>query len=96
MRIRFLKVIYQFIPPIIWNMTAKLKLKKSEKKYFGLNTSIFLILYGSLRFILEFLREPDSHIGLYFNLFTMGQFLCIPMIILGIIIFYIKNEFNKK
>ena len=37
MRIRFLKVIYQFIPPIIWNMTAKLKLKKSEKKYFGLN-----------------------------------------------------------
>jgi len=37
MRIRFLKVIYQFIPPIIWNMTAKLKLKESEKKYFGLN-----------------------------------------------------------
>ena len=67
----------------------------SKKHKFGLTTSYFLIFYGLFRLFLEFLREPDANLGLFYNFFTMGQLLCIPMILIGII-FYIKhhNEYN--
>ena len=59
----------------------------------GILTSYFLIIYGVFRFSIEFLRVPDSHIGyLYNNWLTMGQLLCIPMIITGIIIIYFLNN----
>ncbi len=61
-----------------------------EKKY-GLSTSFFLIFYSLFRFNLEFFREPDSQLGLYFEFFSMGQFLCIPMFVLGIGIYLKKN-----
>ena len=60
------------------------------KNRHGLITSIFLIFYGLFRFLLEFLREPDAHLGLYYEFFTMGQILSIPMILIGVII-YIKK-----
>lgn len=48
-------------------------------------SGLFLTLYGIVRFAVEFVREPDSHIG--FDLLgwmTRGQLLCIPMIALGL------------
>lgn len=62
------------------------------KKKYGLNTSLFLFFYGLFRFFLEFLREPDAHLGLYYNLFTMGQLLSIPMILLGVILYIKKSQ----
>ena len=48
-------------------------------------SSLFLIFYGIFRFIIEFVRAPDSHIGyLAFDWLTMGQSLSIPMILIGI------------
>ena len=58
----------------------------------GFISSIFLIFYGIFRFILEFLREPDLHLGLFFNIFSMGQLLSIPTIILGIYIYSITKK----
>ena len=47
-------------------------------------SSLFLIFYGIFRFIIEFVRAPDSHIGyLAFDWLTMGQLLSIPMIFIG-------------
>ncbi|MCA9474046.1 MAG: prolipoprotein diacylglyceryl transferase [Nitrospira sp.] len=43
----------------------------------------FLIGYGCARFFIEQFREPDSHIGFLFASLTMGQILCIPMILIG-------------
>tara|TARA_B100000927_G_C16460004_1_gene467463 strand:+ start:702 stop:1529 length:828 start_codon:yes stop_codon:yes gene_type:complete len=52
----------------------------------GIISSSFLIFYGSIRFIIEFFRQPDAHIGFVaFDTFSMGQILCIPMIIIGIL-----------
>lgn len=48
---------------------------------------LFVLLYGIFRFAVEFVREPDSHIG--FDLFgwvTRGQLLSLPMIAAGIAI----------
>lgn len=51
----------------------------------GAVSGLFLIGYGSFRFIVEFYREPDSHLGLFANWISMGQILSTPMIIVGIL-----------
>ncbi|MFA0809878.1 prolipoprotein diacylglyceryl transferase [Microbulbifer epialgicus] len=48
---------------------------------------MFVLLYGIFRFLVEFVREPDGHIG--FDLFgwmTRGQLLSLPMIVAGIVL----------
>ena len=65
--------------------------KNYSKNNFGFITSLFLILYGIFRFLIEFLREPDAHIGLIFNSITMGQLLSIPLVILGVVFFLKKH-----
>jgi phosphatidylglycerol:prolipoprotein diacylglycerol transferase len=44
----------------------------------------FLIGYGVFRFIAEFFREPDAFLGILSLGMSMGQWLCIPMILGGI------------
>jgi phosphatidylglycerol:prolipoprotein diacylglycerol transferase len=59
----------------------------------GLLSGIFLIFYSFFRIIVEFFREPDFKIGYFANYFTMGQLLCMPMIIVGIILIsFSKNQ----
>ena len=65
--------------------------KNYSRNNFGFITSLFLILYGIFRFLIEFLREPDGHIGLIFNLITMGQLLSIPLVIIGVGIYTKKH-----
>jgi phosphatidylglycerol---prolipoprotein diacylglyceryl transferase len=50
----------------------------------GQVSALFLIGYGVLRFIAEFAREPDAFLGYLALGMTMGQWLCVPMIALGI------------
>jgi len=52
-------------------------------------SALFLLGYGALRFTAEFFREPDAHIGFdALGWLTRGQLLCIPMLIVGAILFY--------
>ncbi len=49
-------------------------------------SGMFLILYGTFRFLVEFYRVPDTHLGyLALDWVTMGQVLSVPMIVAGII-----------
>jgi len=58
----------------------------------GLISGLFLIFYSVFRFCIEFFRVPDEQIGyLIFNL-SMGQIISLVFIIIGTIIFYLKNE----
>jgi phosphatidylglycerol:prolipoprotein diacylglycerol transferase len=43
----------------------------------------FLFGYGVFRFIAEFFREPDAFLGLLSLGMSMGQWLCVPMILGG-------------
>lgn len=46
---------------------------------------LFALLYGSFRFLVEFVREPDAQLGyLAFDWLTMGQVLSTPLILLGL------------
>ena len=50
-------------------------------------SGLFLVGYGSFRFITEFFRSPDSHIGfVLLDAFSMGQLLSLPMIIAGVLL----------
>src|SRR6185436_20180498 len=40
--------------------------------------------YGVFRFLVEFVREPDAHIGLDLGPFTRGQLLTFPMLVAGL------------
>ena len=59
----------------------------------GVVSSSFLIFYGSIRFIIEFFRQPDSHIGyVVFDFISMGQLLCLPMIVIGFLILFYSRK----
>jgi len=49
----------------------------------GQVAAAFLLGYGVFRFIAEFFREPDAHLGLLALGMSMGQWLCVPMILGG-------------
>jgi phosphatidylglycerol:prolipoprotein diacylglycerol transferase len=45
---------------------------------------LYLIGYGVFRFFIEYFREPDAQLGLYwFGMFSQGQALCLGMILAG-------------
>jgi phosphatidylglycerol:prolipoprotein diacylglycerol transferase len=68
---------------------------KNNQEFNGSIACWFLILYGVFRFIIEFLREPDAHIGyLAFNIITMGHVLCFGMIILGVL--FMNNIIQRR
>ena len=61
----------------------------------GTCSYMFLILYGSFRIFAEIFREPDLQIGYLFDILSMGSFLSILMIVIGIILSYFKKNENK-
>ena len=51
----------------------------------GSVTGVFLLAYAVCRFAVEFVREPDAHLGyLLGGWLTLGQVLCLPMFLLGV------------
>ena len=57
----------------------------SRPRQTGAVSGLFLVCYGAFRFLVEFVREPDAHLGyLAWGWVTMGQILSIPMIGFGL------------
>lgn len=52
----------------------------------GSVSGLFLIGYGIFRFMVEFTREPDAHLGLLAGGLSMGQLLSLPMIVAGVLL----------
>ncbi len=47
-------------------------------------SGLFLLCYGAFRFVVEFFRQPDAHLGFVaFDWLSMGQLLSLPMLIAG-------------
>jgi phosphatidylglycerol---prolipoprotein diacylglyceryl transferase len=55
----------------------------------GAMLALYLIGYGTVRFVIEFFREPDAHLGFILFSLTMGQLLCAMMIASGIALYYL-------
>lgn len=67
--------------PIIFALLLWIFLRRPKN---GTVLFSFLILYGVGRFFLEFFREPDQQIGFLWGGATMGQILCLVMIVSGV------------
>jgi phosphatidylglycerol:prolipoprotein diacylglycerol transferase len=61
-----------------------LVLASRRQRPIGVLSSYFLMGYGSFRFLVEFTREPDNFLGLLTFGLSMGQWLSLPMVIVGI------------
>ncbi len=54
---------------------------------------LFALLYGSFRFLVEFVRMPDPQLGyLAFGWLTMGQLLSLPLIALGLFLLWLSRR----
>ena len=62
---------------ILWFYSAKPRPR-------GAVSALFLIGYGTFRFLVEYTREPDSFLGLLAMGFSMGQWLSLPMVVVGL------------
>ena len=52
----------------------------------GLVSAWFLLGYGTARFLIEYTREPDAQLGLLWWDLSAGQWLSVPMLVLGLIL----------
>ena len=77
---------------IIILLCGNIKKYKNRK---GFLSGIFLIGYGSFRFLIENYRQPDEHIGFLFAEITMGQLLSLPLIFVWIILTLDVKKFTK-
>ncbi len=80
-----------FFEGIVLYLILFLYFNKKPKDYLiGSISGFFLIFYSIFRFVIEYLREPDYQLGLVFYIFSMGQLLCIPFLLAGILILFRK------
>ncbi len=66
---------------ILWFYSAKPRPARAV-------SAVFLIGYGSFRFLAEFAREPDIFLGFLALGLSMGQWLSLPMIVFGVGLMY--------
>ena len=70
-----------FLFIILWTLRKRIKRA-------GVLFSFYLVGYGTVRFLLELFRQPDPQLGFVLDQLTMGQILCLTMILFGLIIFW--------
>lgn len=70
---------------ILWPLRKQPQL---ERLFFPL----YLIGYGFFRFFIEFVREPDAHLGTILGPLTMGQLLCLAMILGGLLLILLLKK----
>ncbi len=77
-----------FLFMLLWNL-------RKIKVFDGFFLSLYLIGYGFVRFFIEFVRQPDSQLGFILGPLTMGQILCIVMVLGGIFIIIRKASHDS-
>ena len=74
--------IYQFLMEGLL-LFVLLWLYARKPRKLGEVSAAFLVGYGVFRFIAEYFREPDDFLGILSMGLSMGQWLCLPMILAG-------------
>ena len=69
---------------------------RKKRPFAGFHFATYIIGYGLVRFFIEYYREPDAHLGFIWNALSMGQLLCVAMIITGSAILIIRKTEAKR
>ncbi|MCX7981793.1 MAG: prolipoprotein diacylglyceryl transferase [Syntrophales bacterium] len=67
-------------------------LVRKNRPFEGWLLSLYLVGYGIVRFVVEFFREPDPQIGLIWGGLTLGQLLCLAMILIGSGLYWLRKH----
>jgi phosphatidylglycerol---prolipoprotein diacylglyceryl transferase len=68
---------------VLWLFSSKPRPRYAVSGLFG-------VLYGSFRFAVEFVREPDAQLGfLAFDWLTMGMLLSLPLVFVGLFLLFL-------
>jgi len=78
-----------FLFAVLWNL-------RTLKKPRGANLSFYIIGYGTVRFFIEYYRQPDAQLGFIFMSFSMGQLLCSLMVMGGITLYLFLYSAEKR
>jgi len=65
------------------------------KMFDGFLFALYLIGYGLLRFLVEYFRQPDPQLGFVLGYLTIGQLLCVIMLLAGIFIMLFRYNMVK-
>jgi phosphatidylglycerol:prolipoprotein diacylglycerol transferase len=71
-------------------------LSRRRLKPAGASIAVYLMGYGCVRFVIEFYREPDEHLGLMLLSLTMGQLLCLSMMACGLVLLVIRMQNSSR
>ncbi|MEE9910766.1 MAG: prolipoprotein diacylglyceryl transferase [Deltaproteobacteria bacterium] len=71
---------------------AVLWLIRKRNPFTGFTVGLYIFGYGLVRFLIEFFREPDAHLGFVIGFNTMGQVLCAVMMLTGIAIILWRRQ----
>ena len=74
---------------ILWSLRKHLKPD-------GAMLPAYLIGYGVFRFFIEYTRQPDAHLGFVFLNLSMGQILCLLMILAGGGLYLLLRKWEKR
>lgn len=83
----FFEGIFLFV--VLWSL-------RKRKFLDGFFLSLYLMGYGLARFFIEYTREPDPQLGFVWGPFTMGQILCMGMILGGLLIMVVRKRAARK
>lgn len=75
---------------------AVLWVLRKHTKIPGMLLGVYLIGYGLVRFFLEYFREPDAHIGFVLGDLSMGQILCVVMVLAGAVYLLLLTIFQPS
>ena len=74
---------------ILWWFSSKPRARMST-------IAVFFIGYGIFRFMIEFVRVPDAHLGyIAWDWLTMGQILTLPLIVIGLVLIWLVQKNSK-
>jgi phosphatidylglycerol:prolipoprotein diacylglycerol transferase len=75
---------------VLWPLRKRVSLP-------GAMLPLYLMGYGIVRFCIEYVRQPDDHLGFVLLNFSMGQLLCSAMIVTGILLLVIfRWDFRRR
>lgn len=82
---------------ILFFIDRRLSANRTATRPHGILIAVFMIGYGLARMVIEFVREPDAHLGFLFALgqagISMGQLLSLPMVLFGLcLLIIVRNK----
>jgi phosphatidylglycerol:prolipoprotein diacylglycerol transferase len=73
---------------VLWAVKGRIAIR-------GAMLALYLMGYGLVRFFIEYARQPDAHLGFILLRLSMGQILCLAMMLAGAILLIVLKQHQR-